>query len=106
MLDAEMATLPATEFEPGRFTPPPASIAKFGAVSTAPVTAVTDPGVTIFRFVTFADKNVELAATVTFPEAVLPIWSVVALRNVFPAAGIARAEADASPRTMPRPAVR
>ena len=106
MLDAEIATFPATEFEPGRFTPPPASIARLGAVRIAPVTAVTEPEVTIFRFVTFADANVELAATVTFPEAVLPNWSVVALRNVFPAAGIARAEADASPSTMPRPAVR
>ena len=101
-----MATFPTTEFEPGRFTPPPASIARFGAVSNAPVTAVTDPGVTIFRFVTFAEAKVVLAATVTFPEAELPNCKVVARKKVALAAGTARAEVDAAPRTMPRPEVR
>lgn len=106
MLEAEIATFPETELEPGRFTPPPASIARFVAVKIAPVTAVTDPGVTIFRFVTFADANVVLAATVTLPEAVSPNCRMVARKKFALAAGTASAEADAAPRTIPRPAVR
>ena len=76
-----MATAPETEFEPGRFTPPPASMARFGAVKMAPVTAVTVPEVTSLRLVKFALLNDVLAATKMVPVAELPSCTVVAFRN-------------------------
>ena len=103
--DAEIATFPATELEPGRFTLPPASIARLAAVSTAPETAVTLPGVTSFRLVTFAEAKVVLVSIEMFPAVALPNCKVVAFKNVLAAAGIANAEVDATPRTMLRPGV-
>jgi hypothetical protein len=81
MEEAEMATAPETELEPGRLTPPPASIARFGAVKMAPVTAVTVPEVTNLRLVKFALLNDVLAATTMLPVTALPSSTVVALRN-------------------------
>ena len=78
--EAEIARFPTTELEPGRFTFPPASIAKLAAVSTAPLTAVTLPGVTSLRLVTFAEAKVVLASTLRFPEVALPSCKVVAFK--------------------------
>jgi hypothetical protein len=61
MLDAEIATFPATEFEPGRLTPPPASIAKLGAVRLAPFRELTEPGVEILKCSTFDELMVRFA---------------------------------------------
>jgi hypothetical protein len=71
MDDAEMATADA-ELLPGRFTPPPAVMARFCAVRIAPFVAVTKPGVKILKFATFAEAKVVFAAIVTFPDVLLP----------------------------------
>jgi hypothetical protein len=69
--DAEIATAEA-ELLPGKFTPPPAVIAKFCAVRIAPFVAFTDPGVKSLRLVTFAELNVVLPAIVMSPDVLLP----------------------------------
>ena len=53
MLEAEIATAPDTEFEPGRLTPPPASMARLGAVIITPVAAITVEGVVILKLLIF-----------------------------------------------------
>ena len=85
---------------------PPASIAKLAAVSTAPETAVTLPGVTSFRLVTLAEAKVVLASIEMFPAVALPNCKVVAFKNVLAAAGSDKAEVEATPSTMFRPEVR
>jgi hypothetical protein len=71
MLEAEIATAPETELEPGKFTPPPASIARFCAVSIDPV-EVTEPGVERRTEVTFDDESETFWVTKMSPVVVEP----------------------------------
>lgn len=78
--EAEIATAPETEFEPGRFTPPPASIARLAAVTTKFPETLPD----VFKRTTLnlLDGKFIAAETEMPPEVDDPIRTVCAVRKL------------------------
>jgi hypothetical protein len=80
-------------------------MARFCAVRIALFVVLTEPGVINLRLPTSAEAKVVLPATVMSPDVSLPNCKVVAFRNGLIVLTIAKAEADAAPKTMERPEV-
>ena len=99
-----MATAPDTEFEPGRLTPPPAVIAKFAAVKTAPGDASTLPGVISRTNPTFELEKLMLCEIEMLPEVEDPILSAAVVIWFSSAGSKESLPAELLPRSSARPA--